>query len=84
MQIFNYIDTVIVFVVPFTAIVVLNSIIGYTVWKTVGMRNSMTLQRRLVFGVYLNLWKIKLVDLCVKQDNTNQPWNRIQIKKNPI
>lgn len=46
MKIFNYIDTVIVFVVPFTAIVILNTITGYTVWKVAGVRKSMTLYRR--------------------------------------
>ncbi|XP_055686865.1 cysteinyl leukotriene receptor 1 isoform X2 [Lutzomyia longipalpis] len=46
MTIFNYIDTIIVFVVPFTAIVILNSITGFTVWKVAGVRRSMTIQKR--------------------------------------
>ena len=46
MSIFNYIDTVVVFVVPFTAIVILNSITGFTVWKVAGVRRTMTMQRR--------------------------------------
>ncbi|XP_063702362.1 galanin-like G-protein coupled receptor npr-9 [Culicoides brevitarsis] len=45
MKVFNYIDTVLVFVIPFTGIVVLNSITGYTVWKVAGVRRSMTLHR---------------------------------------
>ncbi|XP_065094603.1 uncharacterized protein LOC135715123, partial [Ochlerotatus camptorhynchus] len=46
MIIFNYIDTVIVFVVPFTIILVLNSITGFTVWRVAGLRRNMTLTRR--------------------------------------
>ncbi|XP_029722481.2 neuromedin-U receptor 2-like isoform X1 [Aedes albopictus] len=46
MIIFNYLDTVIVFVVPFTIILVLNSITGFTVWRVAGLRRSMTLIRR--------------------------------------
>ncbi|XP_055704123.1 pyrokinin-1 receptor isoform X2 [Phlebotomus papatasi] len=46
MTIFNYIDTIIVFVVPFTAIVILNSFTGFTVWKVAGVRRSMTIQKR--------------------------------------
>ncbi|XP_055606085.1 uncharacterized protein LOC129754206 [Uranotaenia lowii] len=46
MIIFNYIDTVIVFVVPFTIILVLNSITSYTVWRVANLRRSMTLIRR--------------------------------------
>ncbi|XP_059609136.1 uncharacterized protein LOC132256662 isoform X2 [Phlebotomus argentipes] len=46
MTVFNYIDTVIVFVVPFTAIVILNSFTGFTVWKVAGVRRSMTIQKR--------------------------------------
>uniref|UniRef100_A0A8D8ACN0 Type-1 angiotensin II receptor n=1 Tax=Culex pipiens TaxID=7175 RepID=A0A8D8ACN0_CULPI len=46
MIIFNYIDTVIVFVVPFTIILVLNSITSFTVWRVAGLRRSMTLIRR--------------------------------------
>lgn len=58
MEIFNYADTIIVFVVPFTAIVVLNSITGYTVWKVAGLRRSMTLQKRYSKGRF-NFWDIK-------------------------
>uniref|UniRef100_A0A182PBB5 G-protein coupled receptors family 1 profile domain-containing protein n=1 Tax=Anopheles epiroticus TaxID=199890 RepID=A0A182PBB5_9DIPT len=46
MEIFNYIDTVIVFVVPFTIIVVLNSITSFTVWRFAGLRRNMTLPKR--------------------------------------
>uniref|UniRef100_A0A182SJF0 Uncharacterized protein n=1 Tax=Anopheles maculatus TaxID=74869 RepID=A0A182SJF0_9DIPT len=46
MEIFNYIDTVIVFVVPFTIIVVLNSVTSFTVWRFAGLRRNMTLPKR--------------------------------------
>lgn len=46
MKIFNFVDTVMVFLIPFTGIVILNSITGYTVWKVAGVRRSMTLQRK--------------------------------------
>uniref|UniRef100_A0A336LWA2 CSON006534 protein n=1 Tax=Culicoides sonorensis TaxID=179676 RepID=A0A336LWA2_CULSO len=46
MKIFNYVDTIMVFLIPFTSIVILNSITGYTVWKVAGVRRSMTLQRK--------------------------------------
>ncbi|KFB48398.1 AGAP005001-PA-like protein [Anopheles sinensis] len=46
MEIFNYIDTVIVFVVPFTMIVVLNSVTSFTVWRFAGLRRNMTLPKR--------------------------------------
>ncbi|XP_058461169.1 growth hormone secretagogue receptor type 1-like [Malaya genurostris] len=46
MIIFNYIDTVIVFLVPFTIILVLNSITSFTVWRVAGLRRNMTLIRR--------------------------------------
>lgn len=47
MQVFNYIDTIIVFVIPFTLIVVLNSFTSLAVWKFGGVRRSMTMERRL-------------------------------------
>lgn len=47
MQVFNYIDTIIVFVIPFTLIVVLNTFTTITVWKFDGVRRSMTMQKRL-------------------------------------
>ncbi|XP_055629413.1 growth hormone secretagogue receptor type 1-like isoform X2 [Toxorhynchites rutilus septentrionalis] len=46
MIIFNYIDTVIVFLVPFTVILVLNSITSFTVWRVANLRRTMTLVRR--------------------------------------
>lgn len=46
MQMYNYIDTVVVFVIPFTVIVVLNILTGMTVWKVAGVRRTMTIQRR--------------------------------------
>ncbi|XP_058832589.1 growth hormone secretagogue receptor type 1-like [Topomyia yanbarensis] len=46
MIIFNYIDTVIVFVVPFTIILVFNSITSFTVWRVAGLRRNMTVIRR--------------------------------------
>lgn len=47
MQVFNYIDTIITFVIPFTLIVVLNSFTSLAVWKFGGVRRSMTMQKRL-------------------------------------
>ncbi|ETN62025.1 GPCR class a orphan receptor 17 [Anopheles darlingi] len=46
MEIFNYIDTIIVFVVPFTVIVVLNSVTSFTVWRFARLRRNMTLPKR--------------------------------------
>ncbi|XP_070490081.1 thyrotropin-releasing hormone receptor [Chironomus tepperi] len=46
MQIFNYIDTAIVFVLPFTTIVILNTFTAAAVWKVAGVRRTMTLQKR--------------------------------------
>lgn len=46
MKIFNYVDTVIVFVIPFTTIVVLNTFTALTVWKVAGVRRTMTMQKR--------------------------------------
>ncbi|XP_053687630.1 growth hormone secretagogue receptor type 1-like [Sabethes cyaneus] len=46
MIVFNYVDTVIVFLVPFTIILVLNSITSFTVWRVAGLRRNMTLIRR--------------------------------------
>ncbi|XP_035788554.1 neuropeptides capa receptor-like isoform X1 [Anopheles albimanus] len=46
MEIFNYIDTIIVFVVPFTIIVVLNSVTSFTVWRFARLRRNMTLPKR--------------------------------------
>lgn len=46
MTIYNYVDTVLVFIVPFTTIVVLNSFTGFTVWKVAGVRRTMTMQKR--------------------------------------
>ena len=46
MQIYNYLDTVIVFVIPFTTIVVLNTFTALAVWKVAGVRRTMTMQKR--------------------------------------
>ncbi|XP_055378796.1 thyrotropin-releasing hormone receptor [Condylostylus longicornis] len=46
MTIINYIDTVVVFVVPFTTIVVLNTFTGCTVWKFATVRRTMTTHKR--------------------------------------
>jgi len=46
MQIFNYIDTAIVFVLPFTTIVILNTFTAAAVWKVASVRRTMTLQKR--------------------------------------
>uniref|UniRef100_A0AAG5DDT1 G-protein coupled receptors family 1 profile domain-containing protein n=2 Tax=Anopheles atroparvus TaxID=41427 RepID=A0AAG5DDT1_ANOAO len=46
LEIFNYVDTVIVFIVPFTVIVVLNSVTSLTVWRFAGLRRNMTLPKR--------------------------------------
>lgn len=45
MQIFNYIDTIIVFIIPFTTIVVLNTFTAVAVWKVAGIRRTMIVQR---------------------------------------
>ncbi|XP_055536050.1 growth hormone secretagogue receptor type 1-like [Wyeomyia smithii] len=45
MTVFNYLDTILVFVVPFTAIVVLNTFTALTVWKFAGVRRTMTMPR---------------------------------------
>lgn len=46
MTIFNYIDTVLVFIIPFTAIVILNSFTAFEVLKVAGIRRTMTMQKR--------------------------------------
>lgn len=46
MQIFNYIDTVVVFVIPFSTIVILNTFTALAVWKVAGVRRTMTMQKR--------------------------------------
>ncbi|XP_055606082.1 neuropeptides capa receptor [Uranotaenia lowii] len=45
MTMFNYLDTILVFVVPFTMIVVLNTFTALTVWKFAGVRRTMTMPR---------------------------------------
>ncbi|XP_055627369.1 growth hormone secretagogue receptor type 1-like [Toxorhynchites rutilus septentrionalis] len=45
MTVFNYLDTILVFVVPFTVIVVLNTFTALTVWKFAGVRRTMTMPR---------------------------------------
>ncbi|XP_021698328.1 cysteinyl leukotriene receptor 1 [Aedes aegypti] len=45
MTMFNYLDTILVFVVPFTVIVVLNTFTALTVWKFAGVRRTMTMPR---------------------------------------
>uniref|UniRef100_A0A182JT03 G-protein coupled receptors family 1 profile domain-containing protein n=1 Tax=Anopheles christyi TaxID=43041 RepID=A0A182JT03_9DIPT len=42
---FNFLDFVLVFVVPFTIIVVLNTITALTVWKFASIRRTMTIPR---------------------------------------
>lgn len=49
MQLYNYFDTVIVFVIPFTTIVVLNTFTAMAVWKVAGVRRTMTMQKRQEF-----------------------------------
>lgn len=39
---FNYVDTIITFVIPVVAIVFLNVCIGTTVWKLAGIRKRLT------------------------------------------
>jgi hypothetical protein len=46
MQIFNYIDTVIVFAIPFTTIVILNTFTALAVWKVANVRRTMTVPKR--------------------------------------
>lgn len=41
-RIFNIVDTILTFVLPFTAIVVLNSLIIKTVWRFAGVRRTLT------------------------------------------
>lgn len=72
MQVFNYIDTIIVFVIPFTLIVVLNTFTTITVWKFDGVRRSMTMQKRLErrFGGFW--WKLfKKPDMSHLQNEGN-------------
>ncbi|XP_058462387.1 growth hormone secretagogue receptor type 1-like [Malaya genurostris] len=45
MTVFNYLDTILVFIVPFTVIVVLNTFTALTVWKFAGVRRTMTMPR---------------------------------------
>lgn len=60
MQVFNYIDTIIVFVIPFTLIVVLNTFTTITVWKFDGVRRSMTMQKRLERRFARLWWKFSI------------------------
>lgn len=46
MQVFNYIDTVLVFVIPFTTIVILNTFTALAVWKVASVRRTMTMPKR--------------------------------------
>ncbi|CRL00075.1 CLUMA_CG013358, isoform A [Clunio marinus] len=48
MKIFNYIDTVIVFVIPFSIIAVLNILTAKAVWKVSGVRRIVTVKKRLL------------------------------------
>ncbi|KFB48397.1 AGAP005002-PA-like protein [Anopheles sinensis] len=43
--VFNFLDFILVFVVPFTIIVVLNTITALTVWKFASIRRTMTIPR---------------------------------------
>lgn len=49
MKIFNYVDTAVVFVIPLTSIIILNTFTGYTVWRVAGVRRTMTTHKRWVF-----------------------------------
>lgn len=49
MKVFNYVDTALVFFVPLTSIIVLNTFTGYTVWRVAGVRRTMTTHKRWVF-----------------------------------
>ncbi|KAM7357972.1 G-protein coupled receptor [Cochliomyia hominivorax] len=42
---FNYWDTIVVFAVPFTGIVILNTFTGCTVWKFATVRRTLTMQK---------------------------------------
>lgn len=53
MQIFNYFDTAVVFVIPFTTIVILNTFTALAVWKVAGVRRTMTMQKRQEFILQL-------------------------------
>ncbi|XP_037039869.1 thyrotropin-releasing hormone receptor isoform X2 [Bradysia coprophila] len=46
MKIFNYVDTAVVFVIPLTSIIILNTFTGYTVWRVAGVRRTMTTHKR--------------------------------------
>uniref|UniRef100_A0A182JJ39 G-protein coupled receptors family 1 profile domain-containing protein n=1 Tax=Anopheles atroparvus TaxID=41427 RepID=A0A182JJ39_ANOAO len=46
--VFNFFDFILVFVVPFTIIVVLNTITALTVWKFASIRRTMTIPRSYV------------------------------------
>lgn len=46
MTIFNYIDTILVFVIPFSVIVILNSFTAFEVLKVAGIRRTMTMQKK--------------------------------------
>lgn len=56
MEIFNYFDTAIVFVIPFTTIVILNTYTALAVWKVAGVRRTMTIQTRYKWN-HMNLYK---------------------------
>lgn len=49
MKVFNYVDTTLVFFVPLTSIIVLNTFTGFTVWRVAGVRRTMTTHKRWVF-----------------------------------
>lgn len=46
MTIYNYVDTVTVFIIPFTTIVILNSFTSLEVLKVAGLRRKMTAHKR--------------------------------------
>lgn len=55
MKSFNYVDTALVFLVPLTSIVVLNTFTGFTVWRVAGVRRTMTTHKRFAINVSLIL-----------------------------
>lgn len=55
MKVFNYVDTALVFFVPLTSIIVLNTFTGYTVWRVAGVRRTMTTHKRWVVFLWYTL-----------------------------
>lgn len=81
MKVFNYFDTAVVFVIPFTAIVILNTYTALAVWKVAGVRRTMTIHTRQEWN-RRKFFKVSIlhVNLSISLENQiSRQWDQILI-----